>query len=135
MRSFLLASLASLATIRSTQGHPYHGQSPRGLNKRGVDLDSFRMKVPVTYTNAAAVGSDASIAALTRRATAEDTATELVKKTAPGASFRLVESYTGTNGVAHFFYKQTANGYDIDNGDFNVNVGIKHFSPFVDSVC
>jgi len=121
MRSFLYATLASLATIKSTQGHPYH--SPRGLSKRGVDLDSFRMKVPVSYTNAAAVGSDASITALTRRATAEDAATELVKKTAPGANFRLVENYTGNNGVSHFFFKQTANGYDIDNGDFNVNVG------------
>jgi extracellular elastinolytic metalloproteinase len=122
MRSFLVATFASLATIQSTQGHPYHS-TPRGLSKRGVDLDSFRMKVPVSYTNAAAVGSDASIAALTRRATAADAATELVKKTAPGAEFRLVESYTGKNGVSHFFFKQTANGYDVDNGDFNVNVG------------
>src|SRR4051812_37635292 len=121
MRSFLLASLASLATIRGADAHP-HVHARGALSRRGVDLDSFRPKVPSSYTNAAAVGSDASINALTRRASAEDTATELVKKTAPNAEFRLVQSYTGTNGVAHFFYKQTANGVDIDNGDFNVNV-------------
>jgi len=130
MRSFLIASLASLATISGTQAHPYHDHRARGISRRGVDLDSFRMKVPVSYTNAAAVGSDASISALTRRASAEDTATELVKKTVPSAKFRLVQSYTGSNGVAHFFFKQTANGVDIDNGDFNVNVSGNEQSKF-----
>jgi extracellular elastinolytic metalloproteinase len=121
MRSFLLASLASLATFKSTQAHPaFH--NIHGLSKRAVDLDSFRMKLPVAYTNAKEVGSDPSIASITKRANAQDTAEELVKKTAPGATFRLASNYVGTNGVAHFYFKQTANGLDVDNGDFNVNV-------------
>lgn len=51
-------------------------------------------------------------------------ATDLVKKTIPGAQFRLVnDHYVGSNGIAHFYFKQTANGLDIDNADFNVNIG------------
>ncbi|KAH8716734.1 extracellular metallo proteinase 2 [Phaeosphaeriaceae sp. PMI808] len=118
MRSFLLASLASLATIKGTQGHPHHS-----LGRRGVDLNAFRMKLPVTYINATAVVADPTIPTLTRRGSVEDTATELVKKTIPGATFRLADNYVGTNGIAHLYFKQTANGIDIDNGDFNVNIG------------
>jgi hypothetical protein len=124
MRSFVFASLASLATIKSTQAHPAHG-GHRTLNRRGVDLDSYRFDVPVDYTNANAVGADASISSLTRRSTAEDTASELVKKIVPGATFRMADNYVGSNGVSHIYFKQTANGLDVDNGDFNVNVSNK----------
>jgi extracellular elastinolytic metalloproteinase len=120
MRSFLLASLASLATFRSVQAHPAHNH--HALTKRGIDLDSYRGKVPGAYTNAKDVGADTSISSLTRRGTAEDTASELVKKVAPGSTFRIVDNYVGAGGVAHIYFKQTANGLDIDNGDFNVNV-------------
>jgi extracellular elastinolytic metalloproteinase len=123
MRSFLLASLASLATLKSIQAHPAH--NVRGLSKRGIDLDSYRLKQPVSYTNANDVGADASISSLTRRGTAEDTASELVKKINPGSTFRVVDNYVGSNGVAHIYFKQTANGLDVDNGDFNVNVSRK----------
>jgi extracellular elastinolytic metalloproteinase len=120
MRSFLLASLASIATFKSTHAHP--SRSHRALGKRGIDLDSYRMDLPVAYTNANDVGADASISSLTRRGTAEETANELVKKVAPGATFRVADNYVGSNGVSHIYFKQTANGLDIDNGDFNVNV-------------
>jgi hypothetical protein len=121
MRSFVFASLASLAAVKSTQAHPAHG-GHRTLNRRGIDLDSYRFDVPVDYTNANAVGADASISSLTRRSTAEDTASELVKKIVPGATFRMADNYVGSNGVSHIYFKQTANGLDVDNGDFNVNV-------------
>jgi extracellular elastinolytic metalloproteinase len=129
MRSFLLASLASFATIKSTQAHPAHNH--RGLNRRAIDLDSFRMKVPVAYTNATAVVADPTIPTLARRSTAQDTATELVKQIATGATFRLVDNYVGANGVAHFYFKQTANGIDVDNGDFNVNVSLEQHQLFI----
>lgn len=32
------------------------------------------------------------------------------------------DHYVGTNGIAHFNFKQTVNGVDIDNADFNVNI-------------
>jgi extracellular elastinolytic metalloproteinase len=33
------------------------------------------------------------------------------------------DHYVGNNGIAHFYFKQTVNDLDIDNADFNVNVG------------
>lgn len=120
MRSFILASLVSLSAI-GVYGHPsaHHAK----LSRRGVDLDAFRVKVAAVYKNATAVEADPNIPTLARRANAEDIATELVKKTVPSATFRLVDDhYVGDNGVAHFYYKQTANGIDIDTADFNVNV-------------
>lgn len=127
MRSFLLASLASLSAI-SVYGHPHARNT---LTRRGVDLDSYRMKHAATYKNVAEVVADPNINTLAKRASAQDIATDLVKATIPGATFRLVsDSYVGDNGVAHFYFKQTANGLDIDSGDFNVNVSQLTFSVF-----
>lgn len=93
------------------------------LSRRAVDLNAFRMVLETDYANATSVKSDPSISSLAKRADPEDTATELVKTTVPGATFRLVgDHYVGDNGVAHYNFKQTANDVDIDNADFNVNV-------------
>jgi len=125
MRSFLLASLVSLSAI-SVHGHP-HARST--LTRRAVDLDSYRLKHAASYKNVAEVVADPNINTLTKRASAQDVATDLVKATVPGATFRLVsDSYVGDNGVAHFYFKQTANGLDIDTADFNVNVSQLTFS-------
>ncbi|KAF9732444.1 hypothetical protein PMIN03_003020 [Paraphaeosphaeria minitans] len=121
MRSFLLASLASLAT-QHVYGHPTH--ATRTLSRRAVDLSAFRQVLDTEYANATAVQSDPSITSLNKREDHVDTATELVKATIPGATFRLVDDhYVGNNGIAHFNFKQTVNGLDIDNADFNVNIG------------
>lgn len=123
MRSVLLASLASLSAI-SVYGHPHASWQGRStLTRRAVDLDSYRMKHAAAYKNVAEVVADPNINTLAKRASAEDVATDLVKATIPDATFRLVkDSYVGDNGVAHFYFKQTANGLDIDTADFNVNV-------------
>ncbi|CBX91299.1 hypothetical protein IAQ61_010661 [Plenodomus lingam] len=121
MRAFLLASLASLPAV-NVYAHPTHNS--RGLTRRAVDLDAFRPKVPTSYTNATAVQADPEIPTLARRADPEQVASELVAKILPDAQFRLVsDHYVGTNGVAHFYYKQTVHGLDVDSGDFNVNIG------------
>lgn len=139
MRSFLLASLASLAT-QHVYGHPTH--AAKTLSKRAVDLNAFRQVLETEYANATTVQSDPTIASLNKRADPVDTATELVKATVsqyrihnaririlttgqiPGATFRLVDDhYVGDNGIAHFNFKQTVNDLDIDNADFNVNIG------------
>lgn len=121
MRSFIFASLASFAAIKGAQAHPAH--THQRLTRRGVDLDDYRMKVPVSYTNAKEVGTDASISSLTKRSTAEETASELVKKVVPGATFRVADNYVGSNGVSHVYFKQTVNGIEVDSSSFNVNVG------------
>ena len=130
MRSFLLASLASLSTV-SVYGHPtshtsHASHGSHSLTRRAVDLDSFRVKVATPYKNATAVQADPNIpSSVVKRADAKDVATELVQTTVPGATFRLLDDhYVGTNGIAHFYYKQTVNGLDVDTADFNVNVRI-----------
>jgi extracellular elastinolytic metalloproteinase len=53
----------------------------------------------------------------------EDTAIELVHLTIPEATFRLIDDhYVGDNGIAHFYFRQTANDLDVDNADFKVNI-------------
>ena len=120
MRGLLLATVAAL-TASQTAAHP--ASRPQwGIAKRAVDLDAFRLKVSSDYVDSKAVIEDPEVSSLTKRASAQDIATEVVEKTVPGAKFRLVESYTGTNGVSHVYFRQTANDIDIDNADFNVNV-------------
>ena len=123
MRSFLLASLASLA-ITNIHAHPT--RNSRLMSKRGVDISAFQLvDAGTSYVNATAIESNPAVAGLSKRADAQETANELVKATVPGATFRLAnDHYVGTNGIAHFYFKQTANGLDIDNADFNVNVCI-----------
>jgi extracellular elastinolytic metalloproteinase len=116
MRGILLGSLAAL-TVQHINAHPLV-PTAHGLGKRAVDLNAFRLKVASDYVNSTAVVTDPSFAP----SDPKDTATGLVKTTVPKATFRLVESYTGNNGVAHFYFRQTANDLDIDNADFNVNV-------------
>jgi extracellular elastinolytic metalloproteinase len=134
MRGLRYASLA--LAISSIGAHP-HFQHSKSLSKRTVDLNAFRLNIASDYTNSTSVGTNSTLvgtnstlvgtnstvsSSFTKRATPEDTATSLVKKAVPAATIRLVESYTGTNSMAHFYYKQTANDIDIDNADFNVNV-------------
>lgn len=130
MRSTLLASLASLSAI-GVYGHPHTSHSQNGLSKRAVNLDAFRIKHAAQYMNVTEVQEDPTIeSSITKRATAQETADELVKATVPGATFRLAgDSYVGDNGIAHFYYKQTANGLDIDSADFNVNVSHLNSHP------
>jgi len=122
MKSFLLASLAGFA-VQNANAHPFH--SLQSLGKRAVDFNAFRMVLTTEYANATTIESDPSITALAKRADPQDTATELVKATVPGATFRLVgDHYVGDNGIAHFNFKQTIDDIDIDNADFNVNVSL-----------
>ncbi|KAF2002104.1 extracellular metallo proteinase 2 [Amniculicola lignicola CBS 123094] len=90
--------------------------------KRAIDLDSLRLSYSTKYTDNSVVETDQLIG-LSKRADDVDTATDLVRKTVPGATFRLVEDfYVGINGIAHFNFKQQIKGIDIDNADFNVNI-------------
>jgi hypothetical protein len=121
MRSALIATLASVAAM-GAYAHP-HTRGSASLSKRAIDLDKFRMVVKTEYKNATAVDADPTIPTLRARATPEETANELVAAQAPDAEFRLSgDHYTSKNGVTHLYFKQTANGLDIDNADFNVNV-------------
>ncbi|KAF2737745.1 extracellular metallo proteinase mep [Polyplosphaeria fusca] len=121
MRSLIFLTLAAL--VLQSSAHPASPARSYKLHKRAVDFNRFRLKLTSDYSDATQTDSEPSIAAI-KRADPEDTATELVKRSIPGATFRLVDDfYVGDNGISHFNFKQTANGLDIDNADFNVNIG------------
>ncbi|KAF1844891.1 extracellular metallo proteinase 1 [Cucurbitaria berberidis CBS 394.84] len=118
MQASLLASLVFCALVGA---HPTgHADSLVG---RAVDLNAFRLKATSKYVNASVAVTEPSVRS-GKRADYVETATELVKSTVKGATFRVVgDHYTGSNGISHVNFKQTANDIDIDNADFNVNVG------------
>ncbi|KAI2630755.1 extracellular metallo proteinase 1 [Hypoxylon sp. NC1633] len=94
----------------------------RTVNGRLADNHPYRLREAATYNTAASVVADHSLRVL-RRGDYLETATELVRSIAPNATFRVADDhYVGTNGVGHVYFKQTANGLDIDNADFNVNI-------------
>lgn len=117
MHASLLTGLASLALVGA---HP-SGPGSHSIVGRSIDLNAFRLKATSSYVNASIAESPSH--RRHKRADYIEAATELVKSQINGASFRVVEDhYVGANGVAHVNFKQTANGLDIDNADFNVNV-------------
>jgi extracellular elastinolytic metalloproteinase len=119
MRGTILAGLAS--SLALVGAHPGGAHSIVG---RGIDINAFRLNSTSQYVNAS-VAETPSAARRNRRGDYVGVATDLVKSRADGASYRVVEDhYVGTNRIAHVNFKQTANGLDIDNADFNVNVSV-----------
>ncbi|KAI5923451.1 Fungalysin metallopeptidase-domain-containing protein [Camillea tinctor] len=121
MKSLLLLGL--LGASLPVEGHPTHTHTYKSsLRRRTVDLNAYRLSHDVEYTNRAATKADSTVSLL-KRADYVETATEVVKKVFPDATFRVVDDhYVGNNGIAHVHFKQTAHGIDIDNADFNVNI-------------
>ncbi|KAH8161851.1 hypothetical protein CIB48_g6392 [Xylaria polymorpha] len=120
MKSSLLYGLLGASLL--ADAHP--SAKPRNdVQRRTVDLKSFRLNTNSQYINHKSSKADQSLKLL-KRATYVETATELVKKVVPDAEFRLKKDhYVGTNGVAHVYFRQTVNGLDVGNANFNVNIG------------
>lgn len=117
--------MLGLLGATAVTAHPHHSVNPTGQSvaRRGIDLTAFAPPARASYINSEGTESNKESLKLHRRATYVETASSLVKETVPGVQFRVVEDhYVGTNGVAHVNFKQTVNGIDIDNADFNVNV-------------
>ncbi|KAJ2996782.1 hypothetical protein NUW58_g863 [Xylaria curta] len=118
MRSLVLLGL--LGATLPASAHPTEPARP-GIRRRNVDLNAYRITQSPQYHNAAASASQ-NLHTL-KRDTYVETATALIKKVLPDATFRLVDDhYVGTNGISHVNFKQTVHGLDIDNADFNVNI-------------
>lgn len=119
MRNLLLGAIALPLAVLA---HPTH--QTNALTRRTVDLSAFRLVSQAKYINSTEAVADApsSFDGFQEQSYIE-TATQLVKTTAPDAEFRVVnDHYVGDNGVAHVNFRQTVHGIDIDNADFNVNV-------------
>ncbi|KAI1156552.1 fungalysin metallopeptidase [Nemania diffusa] len=120
MRSTLLYSLLGASLLADAHPTARPGNS---VQRRAVDLKSFRMNTNSQYINHKSSKADQSLKLL-KRGTYVETATELVKQVVPNAEFRLKnDHYVGTNGVAHVYFRQTVNGLDVGNANFNVNIG------------
>ncbi|KAB8230273.1 Fungalysin/Thermolysin Extracellular metalloproteinase 5 [Aspergillus alliaceus] len=121
MRGLLLAGALGLPL--SVLAHPTH--QSHTLQRRIVDLNNFRLHSVAKYIDSTKSTGDApsSFSGFAAQSYV-DTATQLVKNILPDATFRVIDDhYVGSNGVAHVNFRQTAHGLDIDNADFNVNVG------------
>lgn len=120
-RSLMLLGLLGANAVNAHGNHQVN-TAGNGVARREIDLTAFAPPARAVYVNAEGTASKESLKLL-RRATYVETASAVVKDTAPNAQFRVVDDhYVGTNGVAHVTFKQTVNGIDIDNADFNVNV-------------
>ncbi len=119
MRSALLYGLLGSSLLADAHPSP----KPRNsVQRRTVDLKSLRLNTNSQYISHKSAKADQSLKLLKRTSYVE-TATELVKKVVPNAEFRVKKDhYVGTNGVAHVYFRQTVNGLDIGNANFNVNV-------------
>lgn len=122
---FLSQAVVTALLCTNVLGHPKSiSTSRRSLHRRVIDLGAFRLNTISEFSNAT-VTEASGLSPLLKRADYIDTATALVQKVIPGATFRLVDDhYVGSNGIAHANFKQTAHGLDVDNADFNVNVRI-----------
>lgn len=120
MKSFILLGLSGLAA--NVQAHP---QKRGDISRRGVDIEKYRPTGKTEYTSSQDAVASPNVAAIGKRATYTETATELVKSSFKNSEFRMTDDhYTDVNGISHVYFKQTAHGIDIDNTNFNVNVRV-----------
>nr|AJD23139.1 extracellular elastinolytic metalloproteinase [Onygena corvina] len=121
MHGLLLAGLVAALPL-GVVAHPARQQS--GLTPRGIDVNAYRFASMARYTEHKAASQMVHSFSQSKDDDYVSTATKLVKSTFPDKTFRVVDDhYVGTNGVGHVYFKQTAHGLDIDNADFNVNIG------------
>lgn len=121
MRGFFIAGF--LATL-SIQVLGHHGNRPNsGLNRRAVDLASYRPQPKTKYVNADELRNDPSVR-ISKRGDYLNTAIEFAKDIGPDVTYRVLDGhYVGTNGIAHVHFRQTIHGIDLENAELSVNVG------------
>jgi hypothetical protein len=115
----IISFIATFTTITvSVQGStlPNNGQK--------VDVDKYRLQTTADYVPSFGLPrKNGSSPTEFNGVNYVTTATLFVQTIMPNATFRLVgDHYIGVNGIGHVYFKQSANGLDIDNADFNVNV-------------
>lgn len=121
---FITAAASAALLAGQAYAHPALASSRRDIQGRAVDFNAFRLSTKAEYSNVTDTTDSSITTSLFKRETYVDTAKALVQRVAPDSEFRMVDDhYTGTNGISHVNFKQTVHGLDIDNADFNVNVG------------
>ena len=132
MRTSQIAALSSL--VLGTLSHPFHDSHAlesdhEALQRRQLSselssrLDNFRPQQRSRYV--AEDGEEISVQRTSAPASTDpiEAATNHLRSVHPEAEFRRVnDNHVSSNGIAHVYFKQTLNGLDIDDADFNVNV-------------
>ncbi|CAI4220101.1 unnamed protein product [Parascedosporium putredinis] len=120
--SFLLSHLEAKQMIET---HPAELDAKQILSRRGVDIEPFRLASAAKYIGIKDPKPDIHGPGSPPSAgTYVESASALVKSVHPNIEYRVVDDhYVGSNGIAHVRFKQTIHGIDVDNGDFNVNIG------------
>lgn len=127
MRTSTVAALSGL--ILGSLAHPHHDLSASGVDahplskRQAADaLERFRPQQRAVYV--AEDGETANSTNVRRQSgSAIEAAENHVRSIHPEATFRRADdTHTGANGITHVYFKQTLNGLDIDDADFNVNV-------------
>ncbi|KAM5494743.1 Fungalysin/Thermolysin Extracellular metalloproteinase 5 [Microsporum audouinii] len=117
----LLLAAGLLSLPLHVLAHPQPGTSLAG---RAVDLNAYRMADRASYMSSDEMQAQQPHIASVSAGGYVETATEVVKRVMPGMTFRLVDDhYVGVSGISHVYFRQTMHGMDIDNSDFNVNIG------------
>lgn len=132
MRFVSRTALAALLAIR-VLGHPT--PSPHANVRRGIDLEAFRLKTEASYSDVKKT-EDLNLPPSFDTLSYTETARLVVEELFPKADFRLVpDHYIGNDGIGHVVFKQQVHGIDIDNADFNVNVGAAAINQLQSSQC
>jgi hypothetical protein len=122
MRHVSQTAVAAALLAGRVLAHPHPATPDNNIQRRTVDLRSFPVGVGSSYANNLVLTEEKPQLRAFSAPTYVDTASQLVRKVAPGAEFRVVTSYKSDTGVGHIVLKQQVYGIDIDTADFNVNV-------------
>ncbi|PYI31155.1 extracellular metallo proteinase MEP [Aspergillus indologenus CBS 114.80] len=100
-------------------------QPSESWRSQAIAPSSLRLTSRASYVNSINAAADnIRLAARAGQASYLETAKRLVQTIVPGTTFRVVgDPYIGDNDVAHVHFRQTVHNVDIDNADFNVNIG------------
>ena len=96
------------------------------MARHSVDLSPYRLPSRAEYVNAAEIAKQAPLLSFSMFESYLQMSKQVVQMISPNATFRLInDHYVGDNGVSHVNFRQTIDGIDVDNADFNVNVSSK----------
>ncbi|KFA50369.1 hypothetical protein S40293_10277, partial [Stachybotrys chartarum IBT 40293] len=118
----LLLVLGLAALQSQVSGRPRTAHTSSHRVRRNIDLSQYAFPASSTYQSFLG-DAQVQLASSGSGSNYTETATGFVRETMPGREFRMLANhYVGKNGIAHIHFKQTINGLDVDNGDFNVNI-------------
>lgn len=129
MRTSTVAALSGL--VLSSLAHPYHDLSaseahahPLSKRQAADALERFRPQQRAVYVDETGAPSANAVGiASVGGGSPLEAAENHVRSIHPEATFRRADdTHTSSNGITHVYFKQTLNGLDIDDADFNVNV-------------